>query len=170
MNDPSNTDLTPEQVTVLTELAEAENTRLEEAASTVTQQAFNLGCLVGLLPGGILVVATFFLIGFSVIGAAIALVLMLIGLIAFANLAAMLARRNTIRRIYRDQSQVEIETTLRETGLTRDQFDEIARRVLPSQAALYAFLPIPDRTAGQEAQQGPSELRTNDRASNYDKS
>ena len=150
MNESGITGLTPEQLTLLTELAETENARLEEAASTVTQQAFNLGCLVGLLPGGIFVVATFFLIGFSVIGAAIALVLMLIGLIAFANLAAMLARRNTILRIYRDQSQVEIETALQQAGLTRDQFDEIARQVLPSQAALYAFIPVPEPPPDQE--------------------
>lgn len=150
MNESGSMGLTPEQVSLLTELAETENARLEEAASTVTQQAFNLGCLVGLLPGGIFVVATFFVIGFSVIGAAIALVLMLIGLIAFANLAAMLARRNTILRIYRDQSQNEIESALQEAGLTRDQFDEIARRVLPSQAALYAFIPAPIPPPDQE--------------------
>ena len=150
MNESSHLGLTPEQVTLLTELAETENARLEDAASTVTQQAFNLGCLVGLLPGGIFVVATFFLIGISVIGAAIALVLMLIGVIAFANLAAMLARRNTILRIYRDQSQSKIETTLQEAGLSRDQFNEIARQVLPSQAALYVFIPAPIPPPDQE--------------------
>jgi predicted lipid-binding transport protein (Tim44 family) len=142
MSDTDLSGLTPDQVTILTGQAEAENARLEEAASAVTQQAFNLGCLVGLLPGGIFVVATFLLIGFSVIGAAIALVLMLIGLIAFANLAAMLARRNTIRRVYRDQSQGEIETALQEAGLTRDQFDAVAQHALPSHAALYPFVTI----------------------------
>jgi ABC-type nickel/cobalt efflux system permease component RcnA len=96
--------LTPEQVSVLARLAEAENTRLEDAASPVTHQAFNLGCLVGLVPGGIIVLLMYILIGFSFIGAAIALVLMLIGLLAFATWRAMLARRNTIRRVYHDQS------------------------------------------------------------------
>ena len=160
MNESGNLGLNPEQVTLLTELAETENARLEEAASTVTQQAFNLGCLVGLLPGGIFVVATFFVIGFSVIGAAIALVLMLIGLIAFANLAAMLARRNTILRIYRDQSQTEIETTLQEVGLTRDQFDEVARRVLPSQAALSGFIPALKPPPDQEPRPKSSDKKS----------
>jgi len=143
MNDTLLTELTSEQVAVLTELAEAENARLEDAASTVTQQAFNLGCLVGLLPGGIFVLVSFVVVGFSMIGAAIALVLMLIGLIAFANLAAFLARGNTIKRIYNDQSQGEIEAALNKAGLSREQFDVVARQVLPSQAALYTFLQEP---------------------------
>jgi Tfp pilus assembly protein PilV len=89
------------------------------------------------------------LIGFSIIGAAIALVLMLTGLIAFANLAAMLARRNTIQRLYREKSQGEIETALQEAGLTREQFNELARQALPSRAALYTFLPVQDQTSAQ---------------------
>jgi hypothetical protein len=149
MNEPDITDLTSEQVTFLTELAETENARLEDGASSATQQAFNLGCLVGLLPGAIFILATFLLTGFSIIGAAITLVLMLTGLIAFANLAAMLARRNTTRRLYRDKSQGEIETALQEAGLSRDQFDEIARQVLPSRAALYTFLPVQDQPSAQ---------------------
>ena len=147
MNESSPSELTPEQVIVLTELAEAENRRLEDAASTVTQQAFNLGCAVGLLPGGIFVLVSYILIGFSMIGAAIALVLMLIGLVALANLAAMLARRNTVRRIYQDQSEPEIEIALKEAGLTRGQFNEIARVVLPKQAALHSVLPVSDLRA-----------------------
>ena len=150
MNGTHDSELTPEQVAVLTELAETENRRLEDAASTVTQQAFNLGCFVGLLPGVIFVLVTFILIGFSFIGAAIALVLMLIGVVAFANLAAMLARRNTFRRIYRDQSQGEIESVLHHAGLTQDQFDVLAHQVLPSQAALLTFLPVPDQSLDQE--------------------
>lgn len=135
--------LTPEQVMLLTSLAETENARLEEAASPVTQQAFNLGCLVGLLPGGLFLLASLVLTDFGIIGAAISLVLILMGLVAFANLAAMLARRNTILRVYRDQSEGQIVQSLQEAGLSRAQFDQVARRVLPPQAALYGFLPNP---------------------------
>jgi hypothetical protein len=145
-------ELTPEQVTLLTELAETENSRLEEAASTVTQQAFNLGCLVGLLPGVIFVLVSYILFGFSMIGAAIALVLMLTGLIAFANLAALLARRNTIRRVYCEQSQAEIEKSLLGAGLTRHQFDEIARQVLSSRSPLHTFLPVVEQPGSLEPQ------------------
>lgn len=136
--------LTSDQITILTELAETENAHLEDAASTVTQQTFNLGCLVGLLPGVIFLLISILLTGFSVIGAAISLVLILIGLIAFANLAAMLARRNTIRRIYHDQSQGEIEHALQQAGLNREQFNRVARQTLHPQAALYSFLPVPN--------------------------
>jgi hypothetical protein len=143
MNDAPIDRLTPEQVTILSELAETENARLEDAASLVTQQAFNQGCFVGLLPGGIFLLVMFFVTGFSIIGAAIALVLILTGLIAFANLAAMLARRNTIRRVYREQSQGEIERALQAANLSRPQFDDVARQVLAPQAALYGLLPVP---------------------------
>jgi predicted lipid-binding transport protein (Tim44 family) len=143
MSDELANQLTADQVTLLTELAESENARLEEAASLVTQQAFNLGCFVGLLPGGLFLLLSLLLSDFSIIGAAIALVLILLGLIAFANLSAMLARRNTIRRVYREQSLATIERTLRETGLNRAQFEDIARKVLPPHTALFSLLPPP---------------------------
>lgn len=157
MNETPIDRLTPEQVATLSDLAEAENARLEEAASIVTQQAFNQGCFVGLLPGGIFLVVIFIVTGFSIIGAAIALVLIIIGLIAFANLAAMLARRNTIRRVYHDQCLGEIERTLNEAGLTRQQFDEVARRVLSPQAALYGLLPVPPPPTNPEEPASPEE-------------
>lgn len=141
--------LSPDQVTAITELVELENARLEEAASPVTQQAFNLGCLVGVLPGTIVLIILLLLTDFSVIGVAISLVLITIGLVAFANLAAMLARRNTIRRVYREQSEAQIEQTLRELGLSRRQFDQVARQVLPPQAALYNFLASPPSSSNK---------------------
>lgn len=151
MSDLPIVQLTAEQVTTLSELAEAENARLEDAASLVTQQAFNQGCFVGLLPGGIFLLVMYFVTGFSIIGAAIALVLIMTGLIAFANLAAMLARRNTIRRVYHEQSLGEIERALQDASLTRRQFDDIARQALPPHAALYGFLPVhPPPTAPEE--------------------
>jgi hypothetical protein len=143
MANPPKEILTPEQAATLTELAEAENARLEEAASQVTQQAFNLGCAVGLLPGALVLIVTLLLTDFSVIALALSVVLIVIGLIAFANLAAMLARRNTIRRVYREQGQAELEQKLRDIGFTRSQFDQVARQVLPPQAALYSFLANP---------------------------
>jgi glucan phosphoethanolaminetransferase (alkaline phosphatase superfamily) len=144
--------LTSDQVTILTSLVENENTRLEEAASPVTQQAFNLGCAVGLLPGGIFLLAILLVSNFSIIGAAISVVLILMSLIAFSNLAAMLARRNTIRRVYQDESEKQIERSLEDAGLNRDQFNEVARRVLPPQAALSTFLPKPPRARRKSKQ------------------
>ena len=61
----------------------------------------------------------------------------------------MLARRNTIRRVYRDQSETEIDQKLRDAGLNRRQFDQIARQVLPPQAALYDFLATPPSSSNQ---------------------
>lgn len=155
MDNPPVDPLTPDPVTVLTSLAETENARLEEAASPVTQQAFNLGCLVGLLPGGLFLLAILVLTDFSIIGAAISLILIMMGLIAFANLAAMLARRNTVRRVYRDQSESQIEQSLQEAGLSRAQFDEVARRVLPPQAALYGFLSDPAANSAKPKRANP---------------
>lgn len=122
-------------------LAESANEKLETAVIEATNQAFNLGCLVGLAPATIFAIITFIVAGFNVIGAAIAVVLAVIGLIAFANLAAMITRRNTMRQKYIREILPEIELILRQQGFTPEEFEAAARRTLPPAAMLVEFLP-----------------------------
>lgn len=125
----------------LADLAESANEKLEAAVIEATHQAFNLGCLVGLVPAVVFAVITFIIAGFSVIGVAIAVVLALIGLIAFANLAAMITRRNTMHQKYFREILPEIELILRQQGFTPEEFEAAARRALPPAAMLVEFLP-----------------------------
>jgi hypothetical protein len=125
----------------LTNLAESANEKLEAAVIEATHRAFNLGCFVGLAPAAIFASITFIVVGFSVISAAIAIVLAFIGLIAFANLAAMITRRNTMRQKYFREILPEIELTLHRHGYTSEEFEAAARQILPPTAMLAAFLP-----------------------------
>jgi len=124
----------------LSDLAASTNEMLELAINEVAHRAFNLGCMIGLLPAVIFAAVIFLSTGFSLIGTALAVVLGVVSAIAFANLAAMITRNNTARRIYRDTILPEIEQSLRTAGIERQFFDLAARESLAPSAALYPFL------------------------------
>lgn len=124
------------------QLAISANEALDSAVNQATHQAFNLGCLIGLLPAAIFSLVMFFITGFSLIGAFMAIIIGIIGAIAFANLAAMFTRRNTTRRVYRDTIAPNIERTLKANGVSRADFDNSAGETLDSSAPLYEFLEI----------------------------
>jgi len=90
--------LSAEQSSQLEQLVVQANTAMENAASEASSRAFNLGCLTGLLPAAILLLSMAMSIGWSLIGVAMALALTVITMVAFANLAAAVARANTMRR------------------------------------------------------------------------
>lgn len=127
-------------------LAESANERLEHAVNEATHQAFNLGCLIGLLPAAIFAVVIFLSTGFSFIGTAMAVVIGIVSAIAFANLAAMITRNNTLRRTYRDVILPELEQSLTHAGIDRHVFDLAARESLSPSAALYPFVGPPAET------------------------
>ncbi len=133
-------------------LAESANEKLETAVIEATNQAFNLGCLVGLAPAVIFAIITFIVAGFNVIGAAIAVVLAVIGLIAFANLAAMITRRNTMRQKYIREILPEIELALRQHGFTSEEFETVARQTLPAASMLAAFIPLQSEPPSQDGE------------------
>jgi hypothetical protein len=129
-----------------TELAESANEKLEQAVNEATHRAFNLGCLVGLLPAVIFALVIFLSTGFSFIGTAMAVVLGIVSAMAFANLAAMITRNNTVRNTYTNMILPEIEQSLSNAGVERQVFDQAARESLSPSAALYPFVgpAIPD--------------------------
>jgi hypothetical protein len=122
-------------------LASSINANLEAEINIASQNAFNLGCFVGILPAAAFILLTYFLTGRSWIGAVISALMMSIGLLIFANLTAAVTRRNTLRRLYHTKARPEIERTLLEMGLTPADFDQIAAEALPSNAVLLEFIP-----------------------------
>lgn len=136
--------LTPEQEQILIELINNLNERFESAVNTATSQAFNLGCSVGLLPGAIILVLTFFFSHGSLAALMIAALLVIISLLALANLVAYIARSRSITHIYQRQILPEIESNLRTLGQSRSDFEQMAAKILPQGAGLRAFLePLP---------------------------
>lgn len=121
-------------------LADRANETLETAVNEAAHQAFNLGCLIGLLPALLFAFITFLITGFSIIGAFVVVVLSITGTIAFANLAAMVTRRNTLKRVYRDIVEPEINRSLHRAGIARLQFDEAASLYLAPTALLAEFI------------------------------
>jgi hypothetical protein len=140
----------------LTGLITEANETLETAVNQATHAAFNLGCLMGLLPAVIFAVVTFLVTGFSLIGAAMAVVLGITGAVAFANLAAMITRRNTLRRTYHEHVRPDITRALAQSGHSQAEFEQAARQTLTPSAPLYLFInPLPAEPAETASQEEP---------------
>ncbi len=135
--------LSPEQSSQLEQLVEQANTTLENAASEAASRAFNLGCLAGLLPAAILLLSMAMVTGWSLIGIAMVLVLTVFAMVAFANLAAAIARVNSVRRTYQQTVQPEVASALSRSGLQPGHFAQAAHQSLPPAAPLLAFLDPP---------------------------
>lgn len=121
------------------------NNQLEETSQSSMSRAFNLGCSTGLIPAILSVIAVFILFKGSVIGAAFTALILAIGIVAFANLSAYLARARTIQRVYKEQINPKIEGLLATYRLTRQEFDDHANLTLPQDALLRMYLkPLPE--------------------------
>jgi hypothetical protein len=130
----------------LAELASSLNEKLETRADAATNQAFNLGCFVGIVPLLSIVIATYFLTGRSWVGAAVMFVLMVLGLVLFANVVAAITRKNTLQRTYHDEIRPQIDQALYRMQRARSEFDGAASEVLAPGAALRIFMTPPAST------------------------
>lgn len=118
------------------------NQRLEDETMENANRAFNLGCMVGLLPAGLVVLLSYFLTKGSWIPVGITAVLMFIALMLFTNLAAYTARNRTMERVYEEQIAPTIEVKLSEYQVNEDEFSQIADEVLPAGAMMRNYLSI----------------------------
>lgn len=137
MNDPNLSSETPDMLeSMILEL----NDRLEDASQASMSRAFNLGCSIGLIPAALAVVAVFFFFKGSLIGAFFTAFVLALGILAFANLSAYLAKARTIQRVYKEQINPDIDKFLVDQSFTRQEFDNKADLSLPSQALMRMFL------------------------------
>jgi hypothetical protein len=116
------------------------NDRLVAESSRATTRAFNLGCFVGLLPASIVVLLTFILTNFSWVGAFTMAILMVLGLILFANVAAGYAHTNTSRRIFHQEIKPEIKRTLTRLDFDQGELIKAAKSTLPEDAPLRGYI------------------------------
>jgi hypothetical protein len=135
--------LTREQNERLTLLAQESNQELESAGQSGATRAFNLGCYVGLLPAGILVLVTLILTHGSILTAAVIILLALLAIVGFVNLAAYTAKAKAIDRIYQEKVNPEIQRTILALNISRLGFDILASQVLPQEATLRNYLALP---------------------------
>ena len=134
--------LTETEQQELAAFIEESNQRLEDETMENANRAFNLGCMIGLGPAGLVVLLSFFLTKGSWIPVGITAVLMFIALMLFTNLAAYTARNRTMERVYEEQFSPTIGPKLSEFKIEEEEFSQIADEVLPAGAMLRNFLLI----------------------------
>jgi hypothetical protein len=127
----------------LTELIENANQTLATAATRGAETAFGITCTLAVLLIALVLVVLFFAATRKwTILAVVAFVAGLAGVMLSAILATR-ARDATLSATYRRSVQPEIEAYLSTSGLTRPEFDALARRQLPEGAPLCQFLEPP---------------------------
>lgn len=110
--------------------------QLDEAGQISANRAFNLGCWSGLVPVGLLSVVIFFLSGSSWVVTLVSALMLVISLIALANLAAYVAKSRSISRLYDERVKIEIDAKIVEFSLSKGGFDSLVVESLPQGSVL----------------------------------
>ena len=124
----------------LDQFADELNEELRAAGSVSAEQAFSVGCAVGIIPVGLVV---FLLYISGVVKLILALFLVLLGVVALVAVVALIAsqaRDRATRRVYYESVEPQIEAYLSNTGLNRTEFDTLLFAKLSDRAPLRAFL------------------------------
>jgi len=124
----------------LIDLARTSNEQLEGASQASAYRAFNLGCMLGIVPALIVGLISFITANFSWIAGVMAALIMLIAAMGFAGLAAYLTRARRMQRIFEEQVYPELKQDLAALQVDMPTFLEIATDELPSNAALVHLL------------------------------
>ena len=132
--------ITSEQKELLEELAVTTNEKLITAGQDSANRAFNVGCTVGLLPALLLIGLTLLITRGSWIATALISGLMIMGLLAFANLSALISRSRAYDRMYQQELSPEIEEELQKFGVDRFSFERITAETIPPGAPLRAYI------------------------------
>jgi hypothetical protein len=132
--------LTPEETRDLSQFTEKLNEELRAAGAERAEQAFGLGCGVGLLPAIALVVILYLLPMVNIVLAIIFLLMIMLILVGIVMLLSFRARRNAIEKTYQEKVKNEIDTYLGEHNLTRSQFDALALDLVPEGTPLWGYL------------------------------
>jgi hypothetical protein len=136
-------DLSPELKQELSNLAETSNQKLDDSGKESANQAFNLGCMIGIIPAAIVVLIGIIATRASWAIVALIVILMLMALLGFANLVAVISRSKTMDRVYRTETNPSIEKFLQDKSIQREQFDLLAWETLPEGAVLFKYLSPP---------------------------
>lgn len=119
---------------------ESENEKLRAAGAESAEQAFGIGCGIGLLPTVIIVIVLY---AFQVVSFILAIVLVLMGLLAVVGISMLLASRarvNAESKTFEASVEPEILQYLDDLGVTQQQFVEAVHEQLLDDAPLRAQL------------------------------
>jgi hypothetical protein len=124
----------------LQELAETLNDRLRATGAERAEQAFGLGCLIGIVPTLLVLIVLLLL---KVINIALIFILAAIATLVWVGISTYLAnyaRMNAIRKTYQAEAEGAINDFIASHNLSRIEFDRIVSRLLPKEAPLQHYL------------------------------
>ena len=114
--------------------------QLEDSARLTANRAFNLGCWLGLVPAAVLTIIVFLLSEGSWVVTVVSAVMILISLLALANLVAYISKKRALRRTYVDEIQPQVEAEITRLNISTSEFYEIAAGILPPDSLIIQFM------------------------------
>ena len=133
-------DLVHDKDQLLRELALSAEEKLTDAGRENANRAFNISCTAGLIPVLLVIGLSLIITRGSWIAAIIVSILMLMGLFAFANLAAFISRSQAYKRSYETEIRPEIEASLNAMDIDWYHFELIAYQSTFEESPLREFL------------------------------
>jgi hypothetical protein len=117
----------------------ASNQKLVETGTSAAELAFGVGCTLGVLVAGMLMVLIFF--AFTKTWTVLFVILFILTLISFlvSTVLATRARDATTHKTYERDVRPEIDQYTSQKGLTHEDFFDQAAEVLPASAPLLVY-------------------------------
>jgi len=116
--------------------------QLEESGRLSANRAFNLGCWLGLVPAAVLTGIIFLFSEGSWVVTIVSAVMIVISLVALANLAAYIAKKRAIKRTYFEEINPRIEEEITRINISEAEFCEVAEGILPPDSLTIQFLKV----------------------------
>lgn len=125
----------------LQEFVENSHQKLVQSGTSAAELALGVGCTLGFLVGGLLMVIIF--IAITKTWTILALILFILTLISFlvSSILANRARQATTRTSYEREVKPEIDQIIGEYGLSQDEFNDMATEILPLDSPFLLYLP-----------------------------
>jgi hypothetical protein len=133
----------PDKLEQLSAFIEEQNENLAKVGTERSEQSFGLGCTIGLLPLGTMVLLLYIFRVLNIISGFFAVIVGFTALIGIAALVASSAKRRAIADSYNNYVKQAIDRYLREQQIDRGQFDQVAHETLSESAPLRAYITPP---------------------------
>lgn len=135
----------------LTQFIEEENEKLVKVGTERSEQSFGLGCTIGLLPLGSMILLLYIFQVLNVISGFFAVIVGFTALVGIAAFVSSSAKKRAVTDQYEHHVKPEIDLYLRTNQLDQADFDLAAAQVLPESAPLRAFITLPESQESAEA-------------------
>lgn len=122
---------------------EEQNERLATVGTERSEQSFGLGCTIGFLPLGSMVLILWIAGVLNIISGFFAVIIGFTALVGIAGLVASSAKKRAINDTYTHYVKQDIDRYLRDHQIDQAAFDQAAHEALPESAPLRAFITPP---------------------------